>query len=116
MVFKLTGNQTGANLILNQVIMIFGENLLLVWVALKMLGANRTPPLNKKKNKNKKMKSLLYLVFIAMSINKVSYCSDVGLKLFARPYLAPFWLWLLKEGHANDVSFYSQLLQFPPSI
>lgn len=50
LVFKLTGNQTGANLILNQVIMIFGENLLLVWVALKMLGANRTPPLNKKKN------------------------------------------------------------------
>lgn len=49
LVFKLTGNQTGANLILNQVIMIFGENLLLVWVALKMLGANRTPPLNKKK-------------------------------------------------------------------
>lgn len=51
LVFKLTGNQTGANLILNQVIMIFGENLLLVWVALKMLGANRTPPLNKKINK-----------------------------------------------------------------
>lgn len=60
--------------------------------------------------------SFPYFAFVAISINNVLYYSDVALKFLARPKLTPSWLWLLTEGNINEVSFYSQLLQFPPLI